>query len=124
VRWIEWVEPADLPRLVAEHDVCLGIFSATAKGRRVVPNKVFQGLAAGCVVVTSDTPPQHRLLADLAVLVPPADPGALSEALVALTDPAARATANARGCAGRERFRPGAVVPPLVAALAERGVTP
>jgi hypothetical protein len=62
VTWHDWVDPADLPALVAAHDVCLGIFGDTPKGLRVVPNKVYQGLAAGCVVVTSDTPPQRRLL--------------------------------------------------------------
>ena len=48
------------PALVAEHDVCLGIFGTGPKALRVVPNKVFQGAAAGCAVVTSDTAPQRR----------------------------------------------------------------
>ena len=44
---------ADLPALVAGHDVCLGIFGTGDKALRVVPNKVFQGAAAGCAIVTS-----------------------------------------------------------------------
>ena len=40
------------------------------QGPRVVPNKVFQGAAAGCAVVTSDTAPQRRALGDAAVFVP------------------------------------------------------
>jgi glycosyltransferase involved in cell wall biosynthesis len=122
VRWVDWVEPAELPALVAAHDVCLGIFSATPKGVRVVPNKVFQGLAAGCVVVTSDTPPQHRLLGDHLELVPPADPAALADRLVALTDPDVLAAARERARAARPHLRPTAVVEPLVDALASRGV--
>ncbi|GAB6936532.1 glycosyltransferase [Isoptericola variabilis] len=124
VTWCDWVEPADLPALVAAHDVCLGIFSATPKGLRVVPNKVFQGLAAGCVVVTSDTEPQRRLLGDHLELVPPADPVALAGRLLALRDPAALAAARGRAASGRDLARPDAVVRPLVRLLAERGVRP
>ena len=75
VRWLDWVPAADLPALVAGHDVCLGIFGTGDKALRVVPNKVFQGAAAGCAIVTSDTAPQRRALGDAAVLVPPGDPG-------------------------------------------------
>lgn len=124
VTWRDWVEPADLPALVAAHDVCLGIFSATPKGLRVVPNKVFQGLAAGCVVVTSDTEPQRRLLGDHLELLPPADAAALADRLLALRDPAALAAARGRAASGRDLARPDAVVRPLVRLLAERGVRP
>ncbi|HWB34700.1 MAG TPA: glycosyltransferase, partial [Rugosimonospora sp.] len=58
IEWLDWVPGAELPGLVAAHDVCLGIFGDTSKGRSVVPTKVFQGAAAGCAVVTSDTPSQ------------------------------------------------------------------
>lgn len=124
ITWRDWVEPAGLPALVAAHDVCLGIFSATPKGLRVVPNKVFQGLAAGCVVVTSDTDPQRRLLGEHLELVPPADPAALADRLLALRDPAALATARARAATGRDLARPAAVVRPLVRLLTSRGVRP
>ena len=67
--------------MVASHHVCLGIFGTGDKARRVVPNKVFQGAAAACAIVTSDTPPQRRVLGEAAVLVPPGDPGALAAAL-------------------------------------------
>ena len=55
VRWLDWVPAAELPALVASHDVCLGIFGTGDKALRVVPNKVFQGAAAECAIVTSDT---------------------------------------------------------------------
>src|ERR1700722_7153079 len=57
VRWLDWVPAADLPAMVAGHDVCLGIFGTGDKALRVVPNKVYQGAAAGCAVITSDTAP-------------------------------------------------------------------
>ncbi|RPF20108.1 glycosyltransferase [Myceligenerans xiligouense] len=117
VTWHDWVEPADLPALVAGHDVCLGIFSDTPKGLRVVPNKVYQGLAAGCVVVTSDTPPQRRAVGDAAELVPPADPHALAKTLTGLTDPSRLAAARTRAAAGRDAIRPQAVVTPLLTPL-------
>ncbi|WP_100349915.1 glycosyltransferase [Luteimicrobium subarcticum] len=125
VTWLDWVEPADLPALVASHDVCLGILGDTPKALRVVPNKVYQGLAAGCAVVTSGTPPQRRALADAAVLVPPGDAAALAAALRALADdPAALADARTRARTGGRRFTPDAVVAPLLEALRVAGHAP
>jgi glycosyltransferase involved in cell wall biosynthesis len=122
VTWHDWVEPGELPGLVAGHDVCLGIFGDTPKGLRVVPNKVYQGLAAGCVVVTSGTPPQRRALGDSLELVPPADAAALADRLVALCDPAALAAARDRAARGRDRIRPQVVTEPLAAELRRRDV--
>jgi glycosyltransferase involved in cell wall biosynthesis len=119
LRWVDWVPAAELPALVAEHDVCLGIFGTGEKALRVVPNKVYQGAAAGCAVVTSDTAPQRRVLGEAAVLVPPGDGGALADALVQLaTDRAelARLRAAARALA-RERFTAERIVEPLLARL-------
>lgn len=122
VTWLDWVEPAELPALVATHQVCLGIFSDTPKGLRVVPNKVYQGLAAGCVVVTSDTPPQRRAVGDSVELVGPADPEALAARLTELCDPARLASARERAALGRDRISPHVVTEPLVAELRRRGV--
>jgi glycosyltransferase involved in cell wall biosynthesis len=119
VRWVDWVPAADLPALVASHDVCLGIFGTGDKARRVVPNKVFQGAAAGCAIVTSDTPPQRRALGEAAVLVPPGDPEALAAALRRLAaDPVEVARLRreaARLAAGK--FAPAQVVAPLLRRL-------
>lgn len=81
VRRLPWVAADELPGLVARHDVCLGIVGTTDKARRVVPTKVFQGAAAGCAIVTGDTPPQRRALGDAAWFVPPGDAPALAAAL-------------------------------------------
>jgi glycosyltransferase involved in cell wall biosynthesis len=116
VQWVDWVPAPNLPILVAEHDVCLGIFGTTAKARRVVPNKVFQGAAAGCVVVTSDTVPQRRILGDAAVFVPPGDAAELARVLrelaadlVAVSVQAEKARQHAR-----QYFRSDVVVQPLI----------
>ncbi|HEY6496626.1 MAG TPA: glycosyltransferase [Trebonia sp.] len=115
VRWLDWVPAAELPALVASHDVCLGIFGTGDKALRVVPNKVFQGAAAGCAVITSDTAPQRRVLGDAAVLVPPGDPAALADALLRLADDreALLKLRHATRQLAAERFTPEQVVQPL-----------
>ena len=119
VEWIDWVEPELLPYLVACHDVCLGIFGTGPKALRVVPNKVFQGAAAGTAIVTSDTAPQRLELADAAAFVPPGDANALAAVLRGLADDRERlwelrAAAFARAS---ERFHPAAVIESLDARL-------
>jgi glycosyltransferase involved in cell wall biosynthesis len=115
VVWHSWIPIDELPRLVAEQDVCLGIFGGTDKALTVVPTKVFQGAAAGCAVVTSDTPPQRRELQDCAAYVPASDPVALAETLVALAgDPARVVGLKARSVSAAEAFRPARVVDSLL----------
>jgi glycosyltransferase involved in cell wall biosynthesis len=111
VSWLDWVSPEDLPGLVASHDVCLGIFGTGPKARRVVPNKAYQGAAAGCVVVTSDTPPQRRALGSQGVFVDPGDADALSRTLRELADdrPGVAVRRTATGARARQLFTPHAV---------------
>jgi glycosyltransferase involved in cell wall biosynthesis len=123
VEWRDWVPADRLPDLVAGHDVCLGILGDGAKAGRVVPNKVYQGAAAGCAVVTSDTRPQRAALGDAARFVPAGDAGALAAALRELADdPSAleklRTAARDRA---RERFGPAAVVGTLRRRLGAAG---
>jgi glycosyltransferase involved in cell wall biosynthesis len=89
-RWLEWVDGSELPALVASHDVCLGIFGTGLKARRVVPNKVFQGAAAGCAIVTADTGPQRAALGSAAVFVPAGQASALASVLGDLAGDAER----------------------------------
>lgn len=119
VRWLDWVPAAELPAVVAGHDVCLGIFGTGPKALRVVPNKVFQGAAAGCALITSDTEPQRRELGDAAVLVPPGDPEALASALRKLAEDRVELDRmkQAARAAAEDRFGPAEVVQPLVSLL-------
>ena len=118
VSWVDWVPPAELPAVVAAHDVCLGIFGRGAKALRVVPNKVYQGAAAGCAVVTSDTRPQREALGGAAVFVPPGDADALAAALRRLAeDPPALAKLRA---AARDRARERFASTVVVTALRDR----
>lgn len=81
VEFREWVEPEALPDVVASHTIALGIFSTTPKGLHVVPNKVYQSMAAGCAVITSDTAPQRRILGDGVIFVEPGNHEALADAI-------------------------------------------
>jgi glycosyltransferase involved in cell wall biosynthesis len=115
VEWLDWVEYERLPGLVADHDICLGIFGANPKGLRVTPNKVFQGAAAGCAIVTSDSESQRRSLGDAAVFVRPGDAEALAAALQHLASDEARIWSLRQAAYQRalEAFTPSAVVRPL-----------
>ncbi|TDD99952.1 glycosyltransferase [Jiangella asiatica] len=124
VTWHDWVQATDLPDLVAAHDVCLGIFGTTSKALAVVPNKVYQGTAAGCAVVTSDTGPQRRAFGDGATFVPPGDAEALATAIETFIDRSVLARARAAGRAVAHRFTARAVVAPLVEALGAAPTTP
>lgn len=122
VTWRDWVEPDELRQLLREHQVCLGIFADTPKALRVTPNKVFQGAAAGCAILTSDTAPQRRSLGDAARFVPVADPTALAEALRSLAadpDEVRRLRTSAHRRAEAD-FRPRSVAQPVHAALLAR----
>ncbi|MFZ1864991.1 MAG: glycosyltransferase [Polyangiales bacterium] len=61
---IPWLEPEQLRQAIREAHVCLGIFGDTPKARRVIPNKVYQCLAAGAAVVTGRSPASEELLVD------------------------------------------------------------
>lgn len=84
LQWISWIPYRQLSEWIERADVCLGIFGASAKAGRVIPNKVFQILASGKPLITRDSPAIRELLAPDAsgiCLVPPEDPEALAEAI-------------------------------------------
>jgi glycosyltransferase involved in cell wall biosynthesis len=122
VTWVDRLAPDVLATTVNAHHVCLGVFGTGPKALRVVPNKVYQGAAAGCVVVTSDTAPQRRMLGDAAVYVPPGDAVALADALRTLAKDPARVAALRQSAydLAQRAFRPETVVAPLRARLLDR----
>lgn len=81
VEWIDWLGLDELASELAGHDICLGIFGTSKKAWRVVPQKLFLGAAAGCGIVTSDTPPQRRCFGNAAVYAVAGDANALATQL-------------------------------------------
>jgi glycosyltransferase involved in cell wall biosynthesis len=111
ISWIDWLDETELLACVSKHHVCLGIFGSNAKSQRVVPQKLFLGAAAGCVVVTSDTPPQRRMFQDHAYYVKPGDANGLADTLARMAlDPGKLSEQRlATQAFARESFHPGAI---------------
>lgn len=81
---IAWVSYDHLVNWIQKADVCLGIFGTSGKASRVIPNKVYQILAARRPLITADTPAIRELLHETSLirLVPPGDAGKLAEAVI------------------------------------------
>ena len=62
VERIDWIDYARLQEAMDRADVCLGIFGTSEKAASVIPNKVFQALAAGMPLVTRDSPAMRELV--------------------------------------------------------------
>lgn len=114
---------ADMEARLAKADAVLGVFGSTPKSRRVVPCKVYDGLAAGLPVVTGDGAGPAELLTDgeNALLVDRREPASLVTALRRLRDEPGLAETLRSGAQrlARERFGPDALGMRLKAALAK-----
>jgi glycosyltransferase involved in cell wall biosynthesis len=85
VQWTDWVDYAQLNRCIADADLCLGIFGTSDKAASVIPNKVFQIVAAGRPLITRDSPAIRELLSPsppCSYLVSPGDAHALAAAVL------------------------------------------
>jgi hypothetical protein len=83
--WLPWVDYREIPGLIRNAAVCLGIFGDSDKASRVIPNKMFQILAAGGTIITRDSPAVTglaRQCPDNILLVAPADADALANAMI------------------------------------------
>jgi glycosyltransferase involved in cell wall biosynthesis len=127
LRWIPWVPYEELGRWIGEADVCLGIFGASGKAARVIPNKVFQVIAAGRPLVTRDSPAIRELLEDGlkedsgVYLVPPADPEALLNALRRFRAERAGLAGRVLHAEARERIQPRTIGRELLTVLEGTG---
>lgn len=72
---------------IKEADIFLGFLQDSPSVDRVLPNKVYQGLALGKTVLTADSSASRKVFQDMEniVLVPAADPKKLAEKLVYLS---------------------------------------
>jgi glycosyltransferase involved in cell wall biosynthesis len=99
VEHVPWIEYERLPDTIRAAGCALGIFGATAKTQRVIPNKAFQALACGAPLITADTPAARELLVDgeSALLVPAGDAQALADTVRRLAGDAGLAQRIAAG---------------------------
>lgn len=84
LRWIDWVNYEKLQCRISDADVCLGIFGNSQKAASVIPNKVFQIVAAGRPLITRDSLAVRELLKHrpgFIYLVQPANPLELANAV-------------------------------------------
>ena len=96
------VPPADLLAWIAAADVGAMVNQPVSRNERIsTPNKLFECLAAGVPVVSSDFPGRRRIVIDdpdgpLGAVCDPTDPGAIAAALREILDRPAEATADLR----------------------------
>ncbi len=98
IQWIEWVDYERLPALISRAAVCLGVFGASDKASRVIPNKLFQQAAMGKLVITRASPAVDSLAArfpDALRTVPADNPQALADAVASAVSGAASGTQKA-----------------------------
>lgn len=84
VQRIAWVHYEDLIAQMTHADVCLGIFGTSDKASNVIPNKMFQIIAAGRPFITRESNAIRELVREPgadAVLVPAGDASALAAAV-------------------------------------------
>ena len=128
VRFEDWLPYERLPERIQRADILLGVFGITPKAGRVIPNKVFQSLASGRVVVTRSAAayPEALLAGDSNGLewVPAGDAQALADRVAVLAGNRARLhqLGEAAAATSREYFSEAAVRRQLEKALAGASV--
>ncbi len=84
VEFVSWVDIPTLNEYLNNSSVVLGIFGDTEKSMRVVPNKVFQGLAVRRPVVTMKSPAIDEFFTDDEVIKVTNSPAEIAQAIVSL----------------------------------------
>ncbi len=97
---IQWAPYHTLHAWLHKADLVLGIFGTSQKAQTVIPNKIFQALAAGKPIVTADTPAVRELLEETRAvrLVPPGNGEALAEAIFKMANEP-QSVSTSRDCA-------------------------
>lgn len=118
-----WVDYAKIPDYYAMGDICLGIFGASTKTTRVVPNKVYEGLAVGRPVLTADTPALRSELCpgEEVWVCQPSDPADLAHQIMRLaSDEPLRQRLACQGYAAfQQRYRIRAIGEQVLQCLSE-----
>jgi glycosyltransferase involved in cell wall biosynthesis len=84
VTFVPFVPLEQLPQMMTEADLCLGIFGTTDKAGRVIPHKVYDAVAMGIPVITRDSVGIREKFArdPLVALVPAGDPVTLASSIL------------------------------------------
>lgn len=118
VRVVPPVPPSEVPAWAASADVAAVTLDGRSLNLRVsLPNKLFEAVAGGIPVVASDLPALRAFVTahGNGLLVPPADPDALADALArVLTDAALHARLSDGARAAQRAVSPEAVAARLV----------
>lgn len=96
VTFVPFAPLAELPRMLRNADLALGIFGTTDKAARVVPHKVIDAVACGVPVLTRDSPAIRERYADHpgVLLCPPGDPAAIARVILARSACSSNSTAE------------------------------
>jgi len=81
IEFIDWMEPDQLAVEIQRSHIVLGIFKKGGKASRVIPNKVYDALAAGAIVITEESEAVKEVFQDgqHLFLVEPENPKKLAE---------------------------------------------
>lgn len=81
IELIPWLSPRELNKKLNESDIVLGIFGDTEKTNRVIPNKVFQGIAVKKPVISKDTKAMREIFSDKDVFLVQNTPTVIANAI-------------------------------------------
>lgn len=115
IEFINRVPLGKLNEYMGDADIVLGIFGDTDKAYRVIPNKVYEGLAAGRAMVTMDSPAIREIFSDKELMLVANTPQDLSEAILALAEnQIMRKTLSVNGHEAVSKYYPRAVAQHLL----------
>jgi glycosyltransferase involved in cell wall biosynthesis len=99
IRFLGYVQNAEALRLVAQADVGLVPHQATESWNTTIPNKLFDYMAGGLAIISSDAKPAARIVTETATgqVYANMDPESLATAIERMLDPAYRTACGDNG---------------------------
>ena len=120
VEFIGRVPLSELNVYMAEADVALGILGDTPKASRVIPNKVYEGMAAERAVITMDTPAVREIFSGGELLLVQNNPRSIADAIKMLSrNESMRANLAHKGFIAVQKYLPQSVAESLINILSK-----